>query len=824
MKLSLNWLKEFVDIPTDISPQRLGELLTVRMCEVEGFESEADAFKNMVVGRVVEVNPHPNADKLRVCSVDVGGRNEIIVCGGENVKPELLVAVAMPGSWVKWHGEGDLVELKNAEIRGVASFGMICAEEEIGLPVMTPQKGITIADMGYICKKLKLPTPLAGTPLAVALNKSDVILEVDNKSITHRPDLWGHYGMAREFSAFLGKKLAPLKYKNAFPETGENVKVELAQSGIASRFMSVIIKGVRVAASPLWMQQRLTACGMRPVNNIVDITNYVMLELGHPLHAFDRRIVENDSFVIRFAQEGEVLETLDHKKRTLTAHDALVTNGNKALALAGIMGGLDSEITDDTTDIVLEVACWNPVMVRKTSQRQNLRSEAAARFEKSLDPEYTGFAFQRAVQLILKYCKGAQLAGPATDVYPSAPQAHIAPSLPSILLHVEKANRMIGTNLNDKEIAGYLKALQFGVEKESKGVLRVTVPSWRATKDISIEEDLVEEIARAHGYENLAPHSVSLPIKAPIIDPERQGMQRARSILSLALGFNESLTYSFYGERELDEFLMCGTPHEAAHFNVANPLSNDQTHLRISLIPNLLKAAVRNAVTHDSVKLFEIGRTYIKENGEFMPKQDRYCAALSALKAGDTFNEMLGALRVFLAEMKVPNVTIEKTTEPIAPYKHPRAHAAIMSGDTRLGSLFELNPLVLKNLDCPRDAHVAAFEINFTKLIALGEKPFVYKPMPKFPGIEIDVSVLVDSETEIGTVSHAIEGTESNGLIQEIQYIDSFEDEEKLGIGKKSLTMRILLQSSERTLVDEDMKTVQNALFEEIAKKGWTIR
>ncbi len=818
MKLSLNWLKEFVDIPTDISPQRLGELLTVRMCEVEGFENEADAFKNMIVGRIVEVNPHPNADKLRVCTVDVGGRNEIIVCGGENVKPELLVAVAMPGSWVKWHGEGDLVELKNAEIRGVASFGMICAEEEIGLPVMTPQKGITIADMGYICKKLKLAAPVAGTNLAVALNKTDTILEVDNKSITHRPDLWGHYGMAREFSAFLGKKLNPLKFKNEFPATGESVKVELAQSGIAARFMSVIVKGLKVGPSPLWMQQRLTACGMRPVNNIVDITNYVMLELGHPLHAFDRRVVENDTFVIRFAQEGEVLETLDHKKRTLTAHDALVTNGQSALALAGIMGGLNSEITDDTTEIVLEVACWNPVMVRKTSQRQNLRSEAASRFEKSLDPEYTGFAFQRAVQLILKYCKGAELAGPATDVYP------LRPELPSILLHVEKANRMIGTNLSDKEIASYLKALQFTVEKESKGVLRVTVPSWRATKDISIEEDLVEEIARAHGYENLAPHSVSLPIKAPVTDPEREGIQRARAILALALGFNESLTYSFYGQRELDEFLMSGTPHEAAHFNVANPLSNDQTHLRISLIPNLLKAAVRNSVTHETVKLFEIGRTYIKENGVFMPKEDRYCAAVSVLKNTDSFTEMLGALRTFLSEMKVPNVTIEKTTEPIAPYKHPRAHAAIKSGDTRLGSIFELNPLVLKKLDCPRDAQAAGFELNFTKLIALGEKPFVYKPMPKFPGIEIDISALVDSTTQIGEVAQAIEQTESNGLIQDVWFIDSFEDAQKLGVGKKSLTMRILLQSQERTLTDEEMKTVQQSLITSAQNKGWTVR
>ncbi len=871
MRLSLNWLKEFVDIPTDISPQRLGELLTVRMCEVEKFECEANAFKNMVVGKIVEVNSHPNADKLRVCTVDVGGKNATIVCGGENVKPNLLVAVAMPGSMVRWHGQGDLIELKDAEIRGVASFGMICAEEEIGLPVMTPQKGITIADIGYICKKLKLPEPTAGTPLASAINKDDVIFEVDNKSITHRPDLWGHYGMAREFSAFLGKKLKPLKFNNIFPQSGESVKVELAQSEISARFMSAIITGIKVGPSPLWIQQRLTACGMRPVNNIVDITNYVMLELGHPLHAFDRRVIGNDSFVIRFAKDGEVIETLDHKKRTLTSADALVTNGQTALALAGIMGGLNSEITADTTEIVLEVACWNPVMVRKTSQRQNLRSEAASRFEKSLDPEYTGFAFDRAVQLILKYCRGSTLSGPATDIYSMRPQ------LPSILLNTEKANRMIGTNLSEKEISGYLKALQFGVQKESKGVLRVTVPSWRATKDISIEEDLVEEIARAHGYENLEPHAVSLPIKAPIVDKERQAMQRARAILALALGFNETLTYSFYGERELEEFLIKNSPLESTHYQVQNPLSLDQTHLRISLIPNLAKAAARNSVNNDIVKLFEIGRTYIKNSPviekSFMPKEDRYCAAIAITKSSDAFDEMLGAVKTFLEEMKLPNVVFmseqdlniadsRQTTEPNGhdhlPYSfaHPNAYSWIFSGDDCIGQIYDLNPLVAKNLDLPRDASAAAFELNFSKLIAIGEEPFVYKPMPKFPGIEIDVAVLVDSKTKIGEVGdvlfaaqaikpiteqtigsvskigdellapHSAESAPQNAekLIQNVSFVESFNDESVVGVGKKSLTMRVLLQSPHRTLTDDDMKAVQQAIFDAIEKNGWKVR
>ncbi|MBP9718826.1 hypothetical protein KBD59_06065, partial [Candidatus Gracilibacteria bacterium] len=338
-------------------------------------EQQQKKFAHIVIGKVVSLEKHPNADRLNVVQVDVGTRHLQIVCGGQNLVPEMLVAVALEGA-VTRSDDGETMEIKKVTIRGTESNGMICAESEIGLPVMTPQNGVCIADMALILKKMKLPKAPAGTPLFEALNTVDIVFDIDNKSLTHRPDLWSHYGMAREFAAMLGQKLKPFVAKVNHREDGVKVKVECPQD-LASRFMSVIITGIKVKDSPEWMKQRLTAAGMRPVNNIVDITNYVMLELGHPLHAFDRRVVENDSFVIRTAQQGETLETLDHKNRALNTEDMLVTNGPKALGLAGVMGGLNSEITNDTTEIILEVACWNPIKIRKTSQRHSLRSDAA---------------------------------------------------------------------------------------------------------------------------------------------------------------------------------------------------------------------------------------------------------------------------------------------------------------------------------------------------------------------------------------------------------------------------------------------------------------
>lgn len=810
MKISLNWIKEFVDIPAKYTARRLAELLTLRTCEVEGFEDEAAKFANMVVGRAEKIRAHPNADKLRLVDTDIGGRTVQIACGGENLYNGMLTAVALPGAMVKWHGENRFTELKTARIRGEESCGMICAEEEIGLPVLTPQKGIAIADLSYFFKSYGKPAAKPGTPLAAALGLDDVIFEIDNKSLTHRPDLWGHYGMAREFAAFLGKKLRPFVTRNTIVKTGDKVNVKIEKPEICARFLSAIITGIKTEESPMWLKNRLQAVGMRPVNNIVDATNYVMLELGHPLHAFDRRAVANDTFAIRFARKGEILETLDHKKRALSQEDALVTNGEKALGLAGVMGGLNSEISPRTTEIIIEAARWNPLLIRKTASRHFLRSDAAQRFEKALDPEITGMAFRRVCELILKLCPSAHLSGPVTDIYPKRAKSQ------SIPLSIETLNRKIGIQIKKNEIIKHLRALEFSVKKAAKGALKIEVPTHRALHDISMEDDLVEEVARMHGYENIKPQLPELPIKLPIENIERRRKHASREILSHILGMNEANLYSFYGNAEIRK---CMLP-EGAHIKIDNPITEDQTHLRISLMPNLLKAADVNIRSAKIVKLYEIGRTYM--HGEnYFPLEEKFIAGLIMRPESkrEIFYDALGTLRAFLKQSGAPEFRVEEIASA-PPYAHPAKCAAIMCDGKEIAAVYELHPQVLKNFDIK--CATAGFEINFTRLAALGRKEYAFRPIPRFPDMEIDVSVLVPKKTQVREITEIIRAA-NQPHVSGIELHDVFENA-SFGANKKSFTLRITLQSPDRTLTDEEMKQTQEVIYKVLRDSGFVIR
>lgn len=807
MKISLNWIKAFVDISKSYTTKQLAELLTLRTCEVEGYEHEGMHLAHVVVGKVIDVRRHPNADKLRLADTDIGGRTVQIVCGGVNLQKNMYVAVALPHAQVNWHGAGEWVEMKETNIRGEASHGMICAGEEIGLP---PSEAEGIMDLSATWMSSGGKPRKPGTPLAEALGMNDTIFEVDNKSLTHRPDLWGHYGMAREFAAFLGKKLKDFTVKNPNPPTkGPRVKVGIEKSSIAMRFLAVVMTGIKVEASPKWMQERLRAVGMRPVNNIVDVTNYVMHELGYPSHAFDRRTIGNDTLVVRFAKEGEPLETLDHKKRMLTAEDAIITNGERPLGIAGIMGGANSEISDDTTEIVLEAACWNPVMIRKTSSRHGIRSDAAQRFEKSLDPEINGIAFHRCVELIRKVCPAAKMAGLVTDLYPAKQAVR---KLKTVTLDPVKVNRKIGVTLSPKQMGEHLKALQFGVAQKEK-LLNVTIPSFRATKDINIEDDLVEEVARMHGYEKIAPELPMLPVKLPRENKERALKHQTRDIFSLGLGFSEVNHYSFYGK---DEMKRCLLP-ENVHLKIQNPLTADQTHLRISMLPHLLKSIQLNSRKRDEVKLYEVGRTYIKK--EYFPLEEKFiCGAVAHKNSKEVFYDALGALQTFLKSFHLrARVDAAKT---VPPYAHPGKCASVIVDGKEVAVVFEVHPQILKNFEIT--VPTAAFELNFTRFAGLKHGDAVYKQLPRFPGIELDVSVLVEKRTSAREVLELIRRTEQT-LIADVSLVDIFEDK-SLGEGKKSLTFRVLLQSPDRTLTDDEMKTVHARIFEALKGRGFVIR
>lgn len=808
MKISFNWLREFVKIPYSVTPKKLGELLTLHTAEVEEVVDAKATFEKIVVGKINALRKHPGADKLTIVEVDIGQKEAVqIVCGGQNLVVGMSVAAALPGSWVRWHGEGEPVQLEEVKLRGEKSFGMICAGEEIGLETDNPAgaKEVRIHDLSHLQTK-------PGTPLAKALGKDDVVLDIDNKSLTHRPDLWGHYGIAREVAAILKKplkRLSPLfKYDKGTPK--KSVKITLKTPKDCPRFSACVITGIHVTESPQWIQARLQAAGMRPINNIVDLTNMVMLELGQPMHAYDRSFVGTDALLVRHAIKDETLTTLDHKKRKLHGDDLLIcTSKNEPLGLAGVMGGLHSEITEKTTEIILESANFNPVTIRKTSTRHALRSDASQRFEKGLDPTLTDQAIERFLHLLQKIQPTATLLTPVTTTGDW--------KFKKLTLQIEPANVMskIGADIYTPEMIRILKSLEFGVTKSGKK-LNVTVPSHRATGDVDRADDLVEEIARLYGYNRIEPELPRLPTHLPLQCEERELEHRTRTILANELAFNEAMNYSFYGE---DLFTKCGLQN-LRHIKVFNPLSAEQTHLRVSLIPGLLQSVEKNGHEHDDIKLFELGRTY-HETGEFMPLEEKYlCAAIARRKKYEPFYEIKGAFEDFVRAFRPTAIALKPSSTP-PPYAHPKKCLDILSRGKVIGSLFELHPATAKNFKL--EHRTACLEINFTQLVAAGRTVLKFTPLPKYQGMKFDVSCLVYKKTEVEKLESVIRRADPAGLIQNVELCDMYHGA-NIPETKKSLTFSVELRHAERTLTDAEFQAAHTAVLSALKKSGAEIR
>ncbi len=837
MKISLNWIKQYVDLPHDLNPKDLATLFTSKTAEVEGVEDQGELFGSMVVGQIEEINPHPNADKLRITKTNVGDKTVQIVCGAQNIKVGQLVPVALPGAKVRWHGEGDLVTLQPTKIRDVESFGMICGADEIGLvqkEIAPYQIEDGILDLSEF-KNHHDQNLTAGTPLAQALNKNDVIMVVDNKSLTHRPDLWGHYGIAREIAAITDKKLKPLQLEIDFPAAGESPNVELKAKKLCPRYLGVYINNIKIGESPAWLKEKLSAIGYRSINNIVDVTNYVMAELGQPLHAFDAAKIET-GIIVRTAKKAEKITTLDGVERVLNPEgqdDMLViADHKKTVAIAGIMGGANSEVDTQTTKILVEAATFHPSSVRLTSVKLGLRTEAVQRFEKSLDPHLAEQAMKRVCELILEVSPEAIIAGPITDV------KNFKDKTLTVTVSLKKVFSKIGVTISAEEVLKILNSLEFKTTpplgtpaNQIKDKIKVEIPSFRATKDISIEDDIVEEIARMHGYETIEPKLPELPIKLPLENKERKLKHFARHALSLGLGFNEVYNYSFYSLSDIKKALLPTEPH----IKVQNYLSEDQTHLRISLMPNVLKNIALNLKSYDQFKLYEIGRTY-EDLQEYFPKEEKkICAVIvknkaslakdkTTLGAAEPFYDAKGALEEFLQLFHINLRSLElRKGESLCPYAHPNRYAAYYSRKSgeEIARIFELHPVALKNYNI-ENAKVAAFEVNFTKLTQLEADERKYKAIPKFPGIRIDVSVLINKNTEIGKMQRAIQNCNKE-LIKEVELFDLYEGT-GIPADKKALAFKVLLQSSEKTLTDAEMKTTQQKIFEELSKLGGEIR
>ena len=791
MYLSLNWLKDFVKIPKKIDPAAIAELLTLHTVEVEAWKEQKSVFDKVAVGRVLAVAPHPNADRLRLVKVDV--KNEIldIVCGAPNVAVGQNVPVALVGAKLP-----NGLEIKESEIRGEKSYGMICAEDELGLG--SDHEGIMV-----LSDKAKV-----GQPFADYLNFDDIILEIDNKSLSNRGDLWGHYGMARELSALLKAPLLPyLPSSESEKGAGKNnLSVRIEDKSICRRYIAVRIDKVKAMESPRWLKDRLVAVGARPINALVDITNYVMLESGQPLHAFDAEGI--NKIGVRLSRDGESLETLDEKERLLPKDTIVITDGSEPIALAGIMGGRHSAIKPETHSIILEAATFNAVYIRKASQGLNLRTDASMRFEKTLDPYLPEQAWLRAWRLIKQIMPEAELVGEPVD----AVNFQLEPE--TIEIDFSWLKKRLGRDLSRKEAINILERLGFKVGV-AKNVLAVVPPSWRAVKDVAIKEDILEEVARIVGYNNI-PSQNSISPMIPL--PENLELSLERKIKDILSGpgcLHEVHNYSFVGEAVLSKLNF----ESGRCLKLANPISEQHVFLRPSLLPGLWQDARLNQFNFSRFGVFELGRVflpspgeYIKDDqGDFLPYQGKRLGLLIADQDGNyVFGRLKGLLNLLFSKLW-PGARLEfSALENMPSWAQAGQAAAVYCAGKDLGIIGLLDNKIGSAFGLKMKTAVA--EINFQEMLGLSQNlpPFNYQEAPKYPPIIRDLAFVVDEKILYNDFWVSL--SSFHPLLIKAELFDIYQGG-ALGEGRKSWAFHLTYQADDRTLTAAEIDIIQTDLI-----------
>ncbi|MFA6307799.1 MAG: phenylalanine--tRNA ligase subunit beta [Patescibacteria group bacterium] len=803
MYLSLNWVKDWIKLPKDLTAKQLALDFTMAIVEVEEVIDKGANLKDIVVGRIDELAKHPDADRLQVCQVDILDSVEQIVCGGTNLSKGMLVAVAKVGSRVKWHGEGDLVMMAKTKIRGVESSGMIAASEEIGLENLFPQKSDKeILDLSSL--KLKI-----GQGLAEALELNDTILDIDNKSINHRGDLWGQYGLARELAAIYRLKLKDYPDFELKTNNEIKLKVNVEDKENCFRYLALAIKNIKIAASPWWLKKRLEAVGIRPINNIVDVTNYVMYELGQPMHAYDAKHIEENHIIVKPANKGEKFITLDGVNRKLPANALMICDNKKYIALAGIMGGQNSEIGIDTTDIILESANFKAASIRRTASALGQRTESSARFEKSLDPVIAKIAIKRATELILQLCPEAYVASNLVDI-DNNPFKPISLEVSENLI-----NNRFGITIPTAEIKDILHRLQFDLKYKSK-TFTIGVPSFRATKDISIPEDIVEEVARIYGYDNIKFELPKVSIDSPSINLSHLAAKDIRRWLSLSQKYYELYNYPFTNQVWAKKLGL----ELNKHIKVKNALSPEQAYLNISLLPNLLARAEENMRWFDEFRIYELERVFDKGNkgiyhidnnkNKFLPKQDKYLAGVEVSKKSkeELFLSVKGILESLMEHV---NVEVDFTKSDL---EYASIVYDIKYKDIVLGQFGLLKEELFDSGD--NKINVAFWQLDFTLLLKYINKVKKYTPLAKFPAVFRDMSIIVDKN--LPWLDLEAEIIKISPLIRSVEPFDVFVGK-GISDGKKSIAYHLEFRSNDRTLLAEDVDKLKDDIMAILEKK-----
>lgn len=792
MNVSYKWLNEYIDL-NGYTGEALAELMTSGGIEIDVVESRNKGVSGVVVGRVVTREKHPDADKLSVCTVDVGGSEPLqIVCGAKNVAAGQLVPVATVGAKLP----GDFA-IKRAKLRGVESQGMICSAKEIGLnEKLLPkeqQEGILVLPEGMT----------VGQSILDVLGIDDEVLELD--LTPNRSDCLSMLGVAYEVGALTGRevKLPDNHVTDTTELASEHLSVQIEAVEQCSHYAARYIKGVVIGPSPQWMQNRLMAAGIRPISNVVDITNFVMLEYGQPLHAFDADKVNHGRIVVRLAREGEVIVTLDDQERKLEPHTLVITDGEKPIALAGVMGGANSEVNESTVNILLESARFDGGTVRKTSRQIGLRSESSIRFEKGVDPSRVVPALDRAAALIAKYADGLVLEGVVQEVA-------AAPEEKEIFVSLDKINRYLGTELSKLEVQTLFGRLQFSFELSLDGVFKVQVPSRRG--DITRDVDLIEEVARLYGYDNIP----TTPIEGAATPGALTKPQAIRRELRKRLtdaGLNEVISYSFtHPERTK---LFPALNGSVVPIRLSLPMSEDRSVLRTSLLPQLLETATynRNRKIED-LSLFEIGSVFHTEEAELtrLPQEKHRLAVLLTGSRTSTqwnrksvpvdFYDVKGVLETVIEVLGISELISYVAAQPED--MHPGRTAAIVleteRGPETIGYVGQVHPALQLEHDL-QDVYV--LEMELAPLYDAANFDIAYKSLPRYPAMQRDIAVVLNREIEVGKLIDAVRET-AGELLESVNVFDIYTGE-KLGTEKKSVALSLVYRHDARTLTDEEV-------------------
>jgi phenylalanyl-tRNA synthetase beta chain len=801
MKISLRWLSRHVDL-SGLEPKQILADLTMSTAEIEGLIRFGEGLEPFVVGHVRKREKHPDADKLSVCEVDLGKAGGVlqIVCGAPNVAAGQRVVVIKPGDVLPASGAKGALKIKVGKIRGVESHGMICSEAELALSA--EQDGILVLP----------PDAPIGARLIDVAPLQDWVFEIDNKSINHRPDLWGHYGFAREIAAIYGRALKPLPAATPLPTAGKKVEVVIDDKQGCPRYCGLVIDGVVAGPSPLELRWQLAAVGQRAINLPVDLTNYVMLDLGQPMHAFDARHVGNGPIRVRRAKANEVLTTLDGQSRKLTDEDLLICSGNQPEALAGVMGGAGTMVANDTTSLFLESASFHAATIRRTSMRLGLRTDASARFEKAQDPANAELAVHHFTALLRQYCPTATPAGPLVD------PAGFRYVPKTIALRRARLLLKLGVRLEDDKVAAILRSLQFGVQVTPAG-FDVTVPSFRATKDIAIEDDLIEEVGRMFRYDNI-PERPLHGTQAP--PPRNEELFLARRLLEigcLELGCSEVYNYSFVP----DAVLAAAGAKDHAYVQVRNPVAPEITRIRRHVLPSLLASAAPNLRSHAEVKLCEHGKGYHAEmrDAHALPHEVRELAFVWARRDGaHPFGELREAIGSMLERVGYPAVMARVWHGKDQPWVHPSRAVAVDRDGSPCGFVAHLHPLVARAMDLPVTTAIACLDVR--ALFANGRKIAQYRAVATYPQQPVDVALLVDEATQVAAVAEFLRTT-GRKLVKDVHLFEAYRGG-KLPAGKKSLNFTVTLGADDRTLTDEDEAKFLGKVREHAATIGAELR